>query len=477
MRSLADVFGILENGKIGTETVVRSWIYGVVVSKLAMEIHRRLLKKSKAQLQDQEEAKEVVSKCGTSFTLMAGKPADMSWLSALPSYIVPVAFFIEGLRVLLQGRRGFTRAPQERGVRLLFGIFILMPLFECFAEHDWSNPSGAQLREGYQRNHRFHGSLQLWALVEMLLTVGFSRVALDPRNKNSVSQRVGIALTLGLLNGGLGITVAHELLHKPKVVDKAMAHMLLTNVGYLHWANEHLVGHHRHVATPNDPATARRGESLYAFLPRTVVCSFISAWRLYAEKVQQEGGTPLKSLFALRTFGPPLAWVVLLSRLLGCRVRQIFPIWAAQAAIGVALLEGVNYIEHYGLQRERLADGSYEPVDPRHSWNSAHRLSNAILFKLQRHSDHHTFPTRPFQLLRNFEESPQLPTGYFGMMTLAACPPAFFWIMDPLVDAHNSRGDTKLAEREAAKKFRRWCVVVFAGSVLGPLLARKRLQR
>jgi len=477
-QSLVDIFGLMENGKVGTETFVRSWIYGIICSKLACQIHRLIRKKLGSQAQEKAEAKEVVSKSGSSFTLMAGKPADLSWLSAWGSYVIPLAYFTESFMVLVRGRAAMARPPLERGWRLFFASFMLLPLFECFAEHDWSNPSTVQLREGYQRDHRFRGSLYLWAVTELIVTVSFSRAALDPRRKKiRLPHLVGIALTMGILNGGLGITVAHELLHKPKAVDKAVAHMLLTNVCYLHWADEHLVGHHDKVATPDDPATARRGEPFYAFLPRTVVRSFVSAWRLHARRALTEGKTPSKAAFALQTFGPPLAWVAVLSRIVGCRVRQLLPLWAAQAAFGVMLLEAVNYIEHYGLQRKQMPDGSYEPVNPRHSWNSAHRLSNAILFKLQRHSDHHTFPQRPFQLLRNFEESPQLPTGYFGMVFLSFCPRAFFWIMNPLVDAHNSGGDTKTAERQAVEKFRRWCAFVFVGGVVGPLLVNKRLQR
>merc|ERR1712232_546806 len=135
----------------------------------------------------------------------------------------------------------------------------------------------------------------------------------------------------------------------------------------------------------------------------------------------------------------------------------------------------VNYIEHYGLARKKLEDGNYEPVNPTHSWNSAHWFSNTLLFKLQRHSDHHTFPQRPFQLLRNFEESPQLPTGYLGMLALACFPPVFFKIMDPVADCHNrSTGDAKAAEASASRKFQIWNAAVFACSIAGAVAWHKR---
>jgi len=163
-------------------------------------------------------------------------------------------------------------------------------------------------------------------------------------------------------------------------------------------------------------------------------------------------------------FGPPIVWSAILAKLARRRMRHVLPFFATQAATAILLLEAINYIEHYGLARATLPDGSYEPVNPTHSWNSAHWVTNSMLFKLQRHSDHHTFPQRPYQLLRNFEESPQMPSGYLGMVALACFPPAFFRIMDPLVDGYNSgESDVKELEARAGARFGVWSCALFCG--------------
>ena len=111
----------------------------------------------------------------------------------------------------------------------------------------------------------------------------------------------------------------------------------------------------------------------------------------------------------------------------------------AQSAVAIAFLETINYIEHYGLERRLVRDGVYERVTPFHSWNAAHRLTNALLFNLQRHSDHHVWPARPYYMLRHHPESPQLPTGYAGMALLAMVPPLWRRVMNPRVRAHRAR--------------------------------------
>ncbi|MEQ9738165.1 MAG: fatty acid desaturase, partial [Algiphilus sp.] len=92
-----------------------------------------------------------------------------------------------------------------------------------------------------------------------------------------------------------------------------------------------------------------------------------------------------------------------------------------------------NYVEHYGLLRQKQDDGRYERCRPEHSWNTNHTMSNLVLFHLQRHSDHHAYPTRSYQSLRHFEDLPTLPSGYPGMFTLAMFPPLWRAVMDPRV--------------------------------------------
>jgi len=204
----------------------------------------------------------------------------------------------------------------------------------------------------------------------------------------------------------------------------------------MHWGEEHLTGHHENVATPEDPATSKLNESVYAFLPRTIVGSWLSARNLEKERLRKEGKTEW-------TLSNRMLWNTILPMGMAAAIAKITKGgWRAvlafyiQGVCAASMLEVVNYLEHYGLQRDKLPDGKYEPVNPTHSWNSPHRISNSLLVKLQRHSDHHTYSMRPYHLLRNFKESPQLPSGYPGMYILSLFPPAFFWIMNPLVKAH-----------------------------------------
>ncbi len=245
------------------------------------------------------------------------------------------------------------------------------------------------------------------------------------------------ALAAGMVTGALGITLAHELGHRNNRFEQTMAKLLLAPVCYLHFIIEHNHGHHANVATPKDPATARLGESLYYFVARSIIGSYQHAWTLETRRLRRKN-LPLFSYHnAMIGYSlSPLLFAVA-AWLLGGFPGLFF--FLLQALIAVILLEMVNYIEHYGLQRRQLEDGRYEKVGPRHSWNADHWLTNRFLFHLQRHSDHHANPTRRYQTLRHFDESPQLPTGYAGMILLALVPPLWRKVMDPLVFAHQEK--------------------------------------
>ena len=223
--------------------------------------------------------------------------------------------------------------------------------------------------------------------------------------------------SVGLATGGVGITIAHELGHKRTALDRLLSRALLVSVGYGHFTVEHNRGHHVRVATPEDPASARYGESYWAFLPRTLAGSLAHAWELDRREVAWSWAATLAIAALLGASFGPLA------------VAFFF----GQGAMAVALLEAVNYIEHYGLARRKLPDGRYERPAPRHSWDSYERLSNAFLVHLQRHADHHVNPLRPYAALQPQEESPKLPMGYPGMVPLAFLPPLWFAVMNPRV--------------------------------------------
>jgi len=233
----------------------------------------------------------------------------------------------------------------------------------------------------------------------------------------SAGQAVGLTLSIGLVTGSQGITIAHELGHRRSRLERWLARVLLASVSYGHFTVEHNRGHHVRVATPEDPASARYGEAFWRFLPRTLIHSFVHAWQLDRSYVLASSAATLASAGALSWAFGPLA----------------LAFFFGQSAMAVLLLEAVNYIEHYGLQRKRLPDGKYERFGEQHAWDANEWLTNCYLIHLQRHADHHLEPGRPYAALQPREQSPKLPTGYAGMLPLALLPPLWFAVMNPRV--------------------------------------------
>ena len=267
----------------------------------------------------------------------------------------------------------------------------------------------------------------------------------------SVVDKVGLTLTIGFI-GGIGINTAHELGHKKESHERWLSKIALAQSFYGHFYIEHNRGHHSRVATPQDPASSRVGESFYRFWPRTVLGSCRSAWRLEKRRLARRGQHPFRIgndvlnawLMSVVLWGVVLAWLGI----------GVLPYLALQAVIAFTLLEAVNYLEHYGMLRQRVgAPGHerYEQVAPGHSWNSNNIATNVLLYHLQRHSDHHANPTRRYQALRDYEESPVLPTGYAGMILLALVPRAWRRVMDQRVLTH-FRGDIRLANIQPSRR-------------------------
>ena len=243
----------------------------------------------------------------------------------------------------------------------------------------------------------------------------------------SVFEFLALALSLGIVNG-LALNTGHELGHKKETFDRWMAKLVLAVVGYGHFFIEHNKGHHRDVATPMDPATSRMGESIYSFSLREIPGAFKRAWDLEEQRLSRCG----KSVCSLENevLQPMILTAVLYAGLLAFFGPLMLIFLPIQMAFGWWQLTSANYIEHYGLLREKMSDGRYERQQPHHSWNSNHIMSNLILFHLQRHSDHHAHPTRSYQSLRDFKDLPSLPSGYPGMFLAAMFPSWFRSIMD-----------------------------------------------
>ncbi len=249
-------------------------------------------------------------------------------------------------------------------------------------------------------------------------------------------EKLGIAISIGCI-GGIGINTAHELGHKKESHERWLSKIALAPVGYGHFYIEHNRGHHVRVATPEDPASARMGENFYQFWPRTVWGSLPSAWRIEKRRYARRKQHPFR--IGNDVLNAWLMTVVLWGALIAWLGVGITPYLLIQGVVGFSLLEVVNYMEHYGMLRQKVGVGErqrYERVDPSHSWNSNNIATNVLLYHLQRHSDHHANPTRRYQALRDYQESPVLPTGYAGMIVLAIVPALWRRVMDPRVLAH-----------------------------------------
>lgn len=312
-------------------------------------------------------------------------------------------------------------------------IFLLFPLLEIVLGTPTDNLTAEQERE-IARDRKY--DYVIYAMVPIqyaLLLLFLFRVG---GHGVGSPEFWGLSLSMGMACGVLGINVGHELGHRRKKSEQNMAKALLATSLYTHFFIEHNRGHHANVATENDPATSRYGESLFAFFPRTIWGSLKSAWHLEAERLGKQGKSPWtwqNEMLRYQVYHAALLAGIALA--FGPLVMAAF---CVAALAGALLLETVNYIEHYGLTRKMTADGRYERVLPIHSWNSNHVLGRLMLFELTRHSDHHANARRPYPVLRHFDESPQLPLGYPGMMVMAWFPPLWFAVMHRHIERHRA---------------------------------------
>jgi alkane 1-monooxygenase len=322
------------------------------------------------------------------------------------------------------------------GVWLWLGPIVilgLIPIIDAIAGLDRSNPPDDAITTlEADRYYRW--------LTYLFLPIQYAAFAASfwviANGNLSVTDRIGLAVTVGFI-AGLGINTAHELGHKRESHERWLAKIALAQSAYGHFYIEHNRGHHVRVATPQDPASSRLGENFYQFWPRTVLGSVRSAWRLETRRYGVRHQHPFR-------IGNDVINAWLMTAALWCVMLLwlgvgILPYLVVQAVVGFTLLEAVNYLEHYGLLRQRVGvpgKERYERVDPSHSWNSNNLATNVLLYHLQRHSDHHANPTRRYQALRDYDQSPSLPTGYAGMILVALVP--FLWrrVMDPKVLSH-----------------------------------------
>lgn len=319
-------------------------------------------------------------------------------------------------------------------------VYLVIPLLDVLFGHDRQNIDRASYADVLS-DHYFDVLVYSFVYLQYgLLMWGSYVLVTEPM---LLWQQIGFVYSIGLFAGTI-INVAHELGHRSSRFAQFHAKMALASVSYMHFFIEHNRGHHVHVATPLDPATAKKGQNVYAFWWQSLTGSYRSAWQIEKKLLTKAG-------HRVWSWHNDMLWFVFWPILIGAALTVAFSWWqgyftgivavffVVQSLIGILLLESVNYIEHYGIVRREVAPGRYERVNPLHSWNASQLVSNLVLFQLQRHSDHHAYASRPYQVLRHFDESPQLPAGYPLMILLALVPPLWFRVMNSRLDAWQKR--------------------------------------
>lgn len=314
----------------------------------------------------------------------------------------------------------------------LIFIFGIIPVLDYIIGKDPSNPD-EDTQVPTMSQERIYRVFTLMVVPAWLALLAFSGWAFV-NSGFSLAGQVGWLLSTGVIGGILAINVGHELIHKDPKLENWAGGFLLATVSYAGFKVEHVRGHHVHVSTPEDASSSRYNQGLYHFLPRAMARNFVNAWKLEKQYLQRKG----KRFISRHN---ELIWWYAISAVLAAVFGAVFG-WAGvlfflvQGLVAGMTLEVINYIEHYGLHRRVRDNGRYERVTPAHSWNSNYLLTNLLLFQLQRHSDHHAYAKRRYQVLRHYEESPQLPGGYAAMFVLALIPPLWKKIMNPRVEAY-----------------------------------------
>jgi alkane 1-monooxygenase len=307
-------------------------------------------------------------------------------------------------------------------------FFGLVPLIELFSTPDLTNISLHE-KELVAKDPFYDALLFLMVFVQFAFLAWFLCLCAS----GSVNANwVGRVTAMGCMCGIIGINIGHELGHRNERWHRFMGDLLMFTSLENHFTPYHNSGHHHNVATPEDPATARRNEPVFVFWIRSQLGSYFQAWSIEMRRLRIVGNPPLhwRNKMLQYTFFHAVFLASVFILLGGFALTSFL----LAAAFGILLLETVNYIEHYGLLRRKRENGTYERVKRIHSWNSNHVVGRVVLFELTRHSDHHYKPDRPYQLLESHEESPIMPTGYPGMMLLALVPPLFFRVMNKRID-------------------------------------------
>lgn len=342
------------------------------------------------------------------------------WLAVLP--ILPMSATI--------GRESGTQ--DYWAWFIYFVVFGIIPILDYIIGKDPSNPDEAVQVPAMseERIYRVLTLLMVPIWLGVLLYSGWVFV----NNDYSWFGMLGWIVSIGTIGGVIAINLAHELIHKDPKIENWAGGLLLASVTYAGFKVEHVRGHHVTVSTPEDASSSQYNQGVYSFLLRAFPHNFVNAWKLEAAYLKRKGKKVISRHNELIWWYAISAGLAVLFGLLFGWMGVLF--FLGQSFVAAFTLEVINYIEHYGLHRRVLENGRYERVTPAHSWNSNYFLTNLALFQLQRHSDHHAYAKRRYQVLRHYEESPQLPGGYASMYVLALFPPLWKKVMNPRVEAY-----------------------------------------
>lgn len=340
------------------------------------------------------------------------------------AYIIPASGF---LAVYHQGYWSYAT---------IVVAFVMLPIIEQIVPRSTDN---YDTETAHKKSSQWIFDLLLFLNLPIIIGLASYLFYTVQHNLTSTNELIGLYLSVGIVLGACGINVAHELGHKSPKLHKIAAQALLMPCLYMHFYIEHNRGHHLHVATPKDPATSRKGENLYFFWLRSTSMSYIGAWSLEAKRLK-------KSTLVEKIIYNQMVHFTIVQTAYLATVLLVFGMPALVAAITIALvsfllLETINYIEHYGLRRNKKPNGRYERVMPRHSWNSNHELGRIMLYELTRHSDHHYLANKKYQVLDHHDDSPQLPLGYPASMIMALFPPIWFAVMNKKLEQYSTVTD------------------------------------
>lgn len=307
----------------------------------------------------------------------------------------------------------------------LIFFFIIVPGIELLIKPDHSNVS--KELEKQMKQDRFYDWV-IFLIIPVHLALLYQFLTVIKGTPMGSVEYFGRVFSMGFMLGVIGINLGHELGHRAQRKIQFLGELLLLSSLDTHFLPYHNAGHHFNVATPDDSATAKKNEILYFFWIKSHFGSYAEAWKLESKRMKKKN----KSIFSLhnRMILYSIANVVLLSVIYFVFGFKVLFSFLIAASIGILLLETINYIEHYGLLRIKDEKGNYERVKHHHSWNSDHLLGRFFLFNLSRHSDHHYNGSKKYQLLRSVESSPQMPTGYPGMVLLSLLQPLWFYVMN-----------------------------------------------